>query len=73
MKVEVDFGEHLENAIRQDLEQHALYLLKEGNDPNQFIGSKAKLFAAFCAVIEYYSTPSEYEEFIKQTKGKKVE
>ena len=73
MKMEIDFGEHLGSAIRQDLEEHAMYLLTEGNDPNEFIGCKAQLFASFCDVIQYYSTPKEFEEFVKRTKGKKVE
>jgi len=73
MKIEIDFSEHLGGAIRQDLEEHAMSLVTEGNDPQEFIGTKAQLFAAFCVVIQYYSTPSEYAEFIKRTKGKKVE
>lgn len=51
MKVEIDIGEHLGGAIRQDLEEHAMILLEEGNDPNEFIGRKAQLFASFCDVI----------------------
>jgi len=73
MKMEIDFGEHLGGAIRQDLEEHAMMLLQEENDPKEFIGTKAQLFAAFCVVVQYYSTPSEYADFIKRTKGKKVE
>jgi len=73
MKIEIDFGEYLGGAIRQDLEEHAMTLLAEGNDLQEFIGTKAQLFAAFCVVIQYYSTPSEYADFIKRTKGKKVE
>jgi len=73
MKVEIDFGEHLGSAIRQDLEEHAMMLLQEENDPQEFIGTKAQLFASFCDVIQYYSTPKEFEEFVKRTKGKKVE
>jgi len=73
MEITVTLKEALEECTRQNLEEHAMYLLKEGNDKHEFIGEKAALFASFCKVIKYYSTREEFELFIAKTKGKKVE
>lgn len=71
MKVTVDIDVH--DIVLQDLKEHASYLMKEGNDPHEFIGKKALLFTSLCVVIEHYSRPSEWEEFVKETEGKRVE
>jgi len=73
MEITVTLKEALEECTQQNLEEHAMLLLKEGNDEHEFIGEKAALFASFCKVIKYYSTQEEFELFIAKTKGKKVE
>jgi len=73
MEITVSLKEALEECTRQSLEEHAMFLLKEGNDGCEFIGEKAALFSSFCKVIKYYSTQEEFELFVAKTKGKKVE
>ena len=71
-RVTVDITDRIDEIIREDLEWNALRMLKGGNDEYEFIGRKAKLFGAFCTVIEYYSTKKQWEEFVAKTEGKKV-
>ena len=73
MKIEVDITDQVDELVRQDLEEHALYLLKEGNDKHELIMRKAQLFSAFCTVVEYYSTRDQFKCFLNKTKGKRVE
>lgn len=72
-RVIVDITDQLDDIMREELEWHALEMLKEGNDEFETIGNKAQLFASFCKVIKYYSTKEQWEEFVAKTKGKKVE
>jgi len=73
MKITVDITDQLDDLLREDLEWHALWLLEEGNDKHEFIHKKAELYSALVKVIEYYSSRSQFEQFLEKTEGKRVE
>lgn len=72
LNVEIDY-DIVDRIIIKCLTEHANVFLEDSNDPHEAIANKAKEFAAFCTVLEYFMTEDEYEGFIETTKGKRVE
>lgn len=63
----------VDSIVYETLLTHASYLMEEGNDKYELLHNKARLFASFCEVLEYFGTKVQYNDFLESTKGKKVE